>query len=90
MTKLQQLTERIQELVADTKVIVSTLTLEDVLRALPELGYSEERGFVQFHKEPRQHFTRYAQIWEHGKPLYEQSEETITFLWELLCNNNSK
>ena len=85
MTKLQQLTERIQELVSDTKVIVSTLTLEDILNCMVKLGCLHNmvginNQFIAFEAGGNKLY-----LWTFGKPLYEQSEETIDFLYSVIC-----
>ena len=70
---------------SDHKILGHPITLNEIIEVLPEeYGYSKAKGFVKFHKEPRQHYTREAVYWAKGLPLEKQSPETIKFLDDLL------
>lgn len=70
-----------------TEIIGHPITLESVLELLPNFAYSGIKGFIEFHEKP-QHFTRKAVYWQLNKPLDQQQPETITFLHNLICNND--
>lgn len=60
------------------------ITLEHVLRCLPNFAYSDVKGFIEFHAQP-QHYTRKAVYWQLGKTLNDQSQEVIDLLYPLIC-----
>lgn len=90
-TKLQELTEKMHELLPELK---EHITLEHVLKAITlddqdypihvdfyfdddGLRITQAKGHLIINKEA---------VWQLTKPLHEQSEETISFLYKLICN----
>ncbi len=72
----------------DIKVIGRDITLEDVLVAIKKemekdgMGYSDGYGCIMDLCYREQYNS-----WIPNKPLSEQREETLTFLYNLLCKN---
>ncbi len=62
------------------------ITLDHVLKLLPNHAYSEVKGFVEFHEKP-QHFTREAVYWQLGVNLHNQKSEVVSFLHNLICTS---
>ncbi len=74
------------------KQCVSPITLEDVLRSLEgsisdwTLAVARSGGLLKYRYENGWEVVEYPEGWELGKSLDGQSEETISFLFDLLCS----
>lgn len=98
MTHLESLTEKLHALLPELLFEIARnvyashpITLNEIIEVLPEeYGYSKTKGFVKFHKEPRQHYTRMAIYWAKGLPLHKQSPELHEFLDDLLPEPNEE
>ncbi len=63
--------------------------LHHILGLLPKFAYSCVKGFIEFQKKP-QFFTRTAIYWKLNMSLTGQDDETIDFLYNVICDFNNQ
>ena len=92
MGYIKHVTKAMIEYDTTIKILGRDIQLADVLRAIGE--YYLVTGSGEFAKnvssDVRKGAFEYCNTppWNLGKSLHEQSEETISFLWSILCKNN--